>query len=96
MLSLRLPMRLFRALSLLIVATLVVVGGACVLNPQPQPPDTADGAGGDAGVTLGADAGTMDSGKGGVDSGDGGPTGADAGDAGDAADASLDAPEEGG
>ena len=64
MLSFRLAMRLSSALFVLVATVLTVAAGACVLNPQPQPPD--DGANADAGPTLGNDGGVgdIDGGKG--------------------------------
>lgn len=106
MLSFRLAMRLSNASFVFVAAVLTVAAGACVLNPQPQPPD--DGANADAGPTLGNDAGVGD-----IDGGKGldGGRDADAAESPDASDADasdadgasdapadgpLDAPSEGG
>lgn len=87
-------MRLWRVLCANCLVTLGVAGVACVLNPQPQPPDTADGAGSEAGVVYG-DGADADAAKG-VDGEAGAPAdGGDGGDGGLAADAADDAPEGG-
>lgn len=85
-------MRLLRVLGVSLLASLGVVGAACVLNPQPQPPDTADGARNDAGALFG-DGADADAGKG-ADGEAGAP--ADGGADGEAAaDGADDAPEGG-
>lgn len=98
-------MRLWRALPLTSFVTLVVLAGACVLNPQPQPPDQAGGdvdssttnGGNDAALGAdsgkGTDSGSNPDGGGVIDAGDAG-TGDAASDA--ASDGPIDAPDEGG